>query len=126
MLEVSTPVLLAVLALAVARATRLWRDDTITEPVRARVLDWLDNRKRGSGFWQWWAYLLECPWCLSGWFAIIALALVDSATSRSVPLPVASWLAIWWAACFAYWLLELVSDADQYLWRLGGSKGYWE
>lgn len=61
-------------ALAVARVTGLIVSDTITEPMRDRLIDWLDNRPHtlGSAI----ATLITCPWCAGMWIALIASPLV--------------------------------------------------
>lgn len=118
--------LVLILGFAVARATRLYRDDSMTEGLRERVTGWLDYhgtadrhrpRRWRHGF-DWLAEMLGCPWCLSGWLSILAVVAVDSATSRSVPVPFLSWLAVWWVSNIAYWLVELVADRD--------ALAYWE
>lgn len=118
--------LVLLLGLAVARATRLYRDDSMTEGLRERVTGWLDYhgtadrhrpRRWRHGF-DWLSEMLGCPWCLSGWLSILAVVVVDSATSRSVPVPFLSWLAVWWVSNIAYWLVELVADRD--------ALAYWE
>lgn len=66
--------LLAVYALAVARVTGLVVADTITEPVRDRVLLWLDDAPGSLG--QWLGYLITCPWCAGMWVSLAAAPLV--------------------------------------------------
>jgi len=109
---------LLICGLAVARLTRLWRDDAIAEGPRDWVLDRLDtlsaDASRRAKVKRWLFALLDCPWCFSGWLSVFAVVLVDSATSRSVDLPVLAWLA---------WLLELVADRDALLWDERRSRG---
>lgn len=59
------PWLLVVYALAVARLTGLTVADSITLPIRARILDWLDDEPNSLGWWigEW----FSCPWCVSVW-----------------------------------------------------------
>lgn len=68
----TVPAALALLiyALAVARLTGLITADTITEPVRDRVLAWLDDTPGSSG--EWFASLITCPWCAGMWVSLIA------------------------------------------------------
>lgn len=115
--------LVVLLGLVVARATRLWRDDTISEAPREWVEYRLDNAGRLAGLRSWLAKLLECPWCLSGWLSILAVVAVDSATSRSVPVPLLSWLAVWQVSNLAYWLTELVADRDALAWAERENRG---
>lgn len=44
-----------------------------------------------SPFWL--RELLSCPWCASGWLALILVA--GTALASSVPLPALFWLASW-------------------------------
>lgn len=131
------------IGLAVARATRLWRDDKITARPRAWVNDRLEVYKGHfeGGVWDrkwidrpdplnrrerlrdWLATLLECPWCLSGWLAAGAVVMLDSATPRSIPMPVLAWLGAWWVACAAYWLLEVLADTDSILYHEREQRG---
>jgi Protein of unknown function (DUF1360) len=130
--------------LAVARATRLYRDDTLTEGLRTRVQSrlmvydghwdqtnpfdpkWVVReapylrRERLKG---WLDDLLDCSWCLSGWLAAAAIIFIDSATSRSIDLPVLAWLATWWVACAAYWLAEVLFDADSVIYHERTQRG---
>jgi hypothetical protein len=70
------PVWLALLiyALAVARVTGLIVADTITEPIRDRIVGWLDDTPGSAG--EWFASLIECPWCAGMWVSLIAAPLV--------------------------------------------------
>ena len=58
-------------SLAVYRIVRLWRFDTIAEPIRSRVIGSDDGRTQGwllghpTGVSLWLLDLLTCPWCLS-------------------------------------------------------------
>jgi len=111
----SAIVLLFILGLVVAQLVRLWRDDDITEGLRSRVLGWLDDRTsdtRRGAVAGWVSDLLECPWCLSGWLSIIVVIGVDVLTETPVPVPAIFWLAVWRLAVLAYWLVEVLADAD--------------
>ncbi len=118
---------LLICGLAVARLTRLWRDDALAEGPRDWVLDHLDtlsaDASRRAKVKRWLFALLDCPWCFSGWMSLAAVVLVDSATSRSVDLPVLAWLVTWYIANLGYWLLELVADRDALLWDERRSRG---
>lgn len=113
--------LLLICGLAVARLTRLWRDDTITETAR----DWVDDRLatftnetgRRARMKRWLSKMLWCPWCFSGWLSAGVVIVVDSATSRGVAVPALAWLAVWWIGNLGYWLLELVADHDALAWH---------
>mgnify|MGYP007100078514 CR=1 FL=1 len=120
--------LVVLLGLVVARATRLWRDDAITEGLRSWAEGALTDSitttyRRGDRLREWANDLLGCPWCLSGWLSILAVAVVDSATSRSVPAPFLIWLAVWQVSNLAYWLTELVADRDALAWAERENKG---
>lgn len=64
---------LAVLTLAVARVTGLVVSDSITEPLRDRLLVWLDDRPATAGSWV--ATLITCPWCAGMWVSLAAAPL---------------------------------------------------
>jgi hypothetical protein len=70
------PVWLAMLiyALAVTRVTGLIVADTITEPIRDRIVGWLDDTPGSAG--EWFASLITCPWCAGMWVSLIAAPLV--------------------------------------------------
>lgn len=105
--------ILLLCGLAVARITRLVRDDTILDRPRGVVLEWLSRQDYGV---RKWAYdLLRCPWCISAWLAAGAVAIAD--WFYSVPLPGISWAAVWWVGCFGYWILELVAETHDEIWR---------
>lgn len=65
---------LLIYALAVARVTGLIVADTITEPVRDRVINWLDDTPGSAG--EWFASLITCPWCAGMWVSLVAAPLV--------------------------------------------------
>jgi hypothetical protein len=72
-----------ILTLAVYRTVRLWLYDTITEPLRARVIG---NEERSgflidhaNGFTLWLLELLTCPWCLGVWVSFGAVAALSAA-----------------------------------------------
>lgn len=66
--------LLLIYALAVARVTGLIVADTITEPVRDRIVGWLDDTPGSAG--DWFASLITCPWCAGMWVSLVAAPLV--------------------------------------------------
>lgn len=69
------PVILAVYALAIARVTALVTgQDTITEELNHRAVEWLDDRPRTLGAFL--AKLITCPWCAGVWLAAFAAPLV--------------------------------------------------
>jgi hypothetical protein len=76
MCHMTTPgwLLLLIYALAVARVTGLIVADTITEPVRDRVINWLDDTPGSAG--EWFASLITCPWCAGMWVSLVAAPLV--------------------------------------------------
>ena len=59
-----------VYALAVARFTGLVTLDTITEPIRDRIIVALDDTPGSGGAWL--AKLVTCPWCASIWISAVA------------------------------------------------------
>jgi fatty acid desaturase len=65
---------LLIYALAVARITGMITQDAITEPLRDRLIGWLDNRPAtlGSAI----ATLVTCPWCAGMWVSLIAAPIV--------------------------------------------------
>lgn len=63
------PVAFVAMALAVARLTGLITEDKITEPVRIRVLDRLEEDSKL-------AYLMTCPWCVSIYLGVLAAPLL--------------------------------------------------
>lgn len=116
---------LLICGLAVARLTRLWRDDKFMEGARWWVQGLLTDSitttyRRGDRLREWIDSMLGCPWCFSGWLSLFAVILVDSATSRSVDLPVLAWLAVWYTSNVCYWGLEVLADADALLWHRRG------
>jgi ABC-type transport system involved in cytochrome c biogenesis permease component len=68
------PVLLAVYALAFARLVYLVTIDTLTEPIRDGLIEWLDDRPHTMGSFV--AKLITCPWCASVWMGAVAAPLV--------------------------------------------------
>lgn len=114
---------LVLMSLAVYRTVRLWRYDTIAEPLRARVIGsedytsfgtpvregWLLEHPNGLSLWL--LELLTCPWCLSvhvafwGLLGASAAGWVDfSLTWASAAGFTASWLAV---AALAAWCFPL-------------------
>src|ERR1051326_5263582 len=67
-------VTLLIYALAVACVTGLIVADAITEPLRDRIVAWLDDTPGSSG--QWFATLITCPWCAGMWVSLLAAPLV--------------------------------------------------
>lgn len=65
---------LAVYALAVVRLTGLVVADTITEELRTRALEWLDDRPATLGSYI--ATLITCFWCTSMWVGAVAVPLI--------------------------------------------------
>lgn len=120
----STLTLIFLLGMAVARLTRAWRDDVIMEMPRHHVGNFLSTEDDDLRYWaifkDWLDEMLGCPWCLSGWLSGAAVIFVDSATSRSVDLPVLAWLAVWYTSNVCYWGLEVLADADALLWHRRG------
>ena len=68
------PVLLVVYALAVARFVGIVTLDTITEPLRDRIVVALDDTEGSAGAWI--AKLITCPWCASIWIGAFAAPIV--------------------------------------------------
>lgn len=66
--------LLLIYTLAVARVTGLIVADSITEPVRDRLIGWLDDTPGSAG--GWFASLITCPWCAGMWVSLVAAPLV--------------------------------------------------
>lgn len=67
-------VLLLIYALAVARVTGLIVADSITEPIRDRIIARLDDTPGSAG--EWVATLITCPWCAGMWVSLAAAPLV--------------------------------------------------
>jgi hypothetical protein len=78
------------LALTVARVTRLLVADTF--PPIARPRERL-IRFYGKGSWQ--AYLLNCPWCMSFYVALVGTVATLHAIG-GLPAPVLVFGAVWW------------------------------
>lgn len=74
MTDLPVTVLLVIYALAVARVTGLIVSDSITEPVRDRLVVWLDGRPGSAG--AWFATLITCPWCAGMWVSLAGVGLV--------------------------------------------------
>lgn len=72
--DIPVTVLLVIYALAVARVTGLVVSDTITEPVRDKLIGWLDDRPATAGAFL--AALIQCPWCAGMWISMAAAPLV--------------------------------------------------
>jgi hypothetical protein len=69
-----TLLVLLIYGLAVTRLTGIITQDTITEPIRERIVARLDNRPHTLG--QTITTLLNCPWCAGMWVCIVATPLV--------------------------------------------------
>ena len=71
-----------ILTLAVYRTVRLWLYDTITGPLRSRVIG--DEGRAGflidhaNGFSLWLLDLLTCPWCLGVWVSFGGVAVLSA------------------------------------------------
>lgn len=65
---------LLIYALAVARVTGLITADSITEPVRDKIIGWLDDQPATIGSAL--ATLITCPWCAGMWVSLVAAPLV--------------------------------------------------
>lgn len=88
-------VTLIVLTLAATRLTRLGREDRITDPLRAWVVEKTGPSSKLS-------YLLHCHWCLSVWAAaLVAAAHITFPTNRLVTALIVS-LAVAEAALRLY------------------------
>lgn len=78
---------------ATARLTRLVTEDTITAPLRARMMHVARRDRRGPDAW---AYLwISCPWCVGLWlaFAITAAVWAGERLWLDTPLlPAPGWL----------------------------------
>jgi len=98
--------LLVLTCLATYRVTRLLVTDTLplVAVPRYRVITylvWTDPadghivapRRWGTLGWSL-AYLVTCPWCMSGWVAA-ALVVGECLTLRHVPYPWLLWLTAW-------------------------------
>jgi hypothetical protein len=78
MLSQMTPMWFFILSFAVYRVVRLWLADTITEPLRSRVIGgegragWLLTNP--GAFKLWLMDLLTCQWCLGIWVSFAAVA----------------------------------------------------
>jgi hypothetical protein len=83
---------LLIYALAVARVTGLIYADTITEPLRDRLIGWLDDRPATLGAFI--AALIQCPWCVSIWLGALAAPLVWFWGDSPVMLILGLWLAL--------------------------------
>lgn len=98
-------VFLVLNALATYRVTRLITTDKILERPRVHLALGLANvdsegtlvvsRGRRLAYLRWaLAYLLTCPWCMSGWVSLV-IVVAEHLTLRHVPLPVLLWLGAW-------------------------------
>lgn len=94
MLSIVNLALIVCLALAVERCTRFVIKDTLWAEMRrnlhGRIIG--DTATDESGWRSRLFELITCPYCLSIWFAAIAVALADIFVS--VPLPALAWLSV--------------------------------
>lgn len=81
---------LPLLTLASYRAWRLIALDTITEPIRSRVIF------RDGRVWEWLATLITCVWCSGAW--VSGAASLSWLYAMDLPL---GWLALLWPAVSA-------------------------
>lgn len=105
MIQIVVWVLLVLNGLGTYRVTRLFTTDKLLERPRVRVALALADAdhegtlvaRRGArlAYPRWaLAYLLTCPWCMSGWVSA-ALVLAETRVLHHVPLPWLLWLASW-------------------------------
>ena len=72
-------------SLAVYRVVRLWLHDTITDPLRDRVIGFTPDGRSGvlmrhpNRFTMWLVDLLSCQWCLGVWVSALAVAALVAA-----------------------------------------------
>jgi len=64
---------LLIYTLAVSRITGLVVSDSITEPVRDALINWLDDRPATLGSFV--AELIQCPWCAGMWVSLVVAPL---------------------------------------------------
>jgi hypothetical protein len=116
-----TPMWFVIASLSVYRVVRLWLADTITEPLRSRVIGgpgrvgWL--LREPNGFKLWLLDLLTCQWCLGVWVSAATVATLAvcgfdpySATPLGVALGGVTALAL--AAAQSFWhLIEALVEA---------------
>lgn len=107
--------MIVLVGLAVARATRLLRDDKVLDRPRGWALSHLAAPGRQPWARNWLFTLIQCAWCISGWLSLAAAVAMDY--YGSLPLPFLSWFAIWWIACAGYWALELVFETHEKIWE---------
>lgn len=93
--------ILVVYSLAVARVTGLIVLDTITEPIRDRIVVWLDDAPGSLG--EWLAKLITCPWCAGMWVSLAAAPIV--------------W---WWATVPAVFVVALALAFSQVAGMIAG------
>jgi fatty acid desaturase len=65
---------LVIYALAITRLTGLITQDAITDPLRDRLIAWLDNRPATLGSTV--ATLITCPWCAGMWVSLAAAPVI--------------------------------------------------
>lgn len=123
-----TVLALALAALATHRLTRLIVDDTITEPIRWRILaqwpaagtaytdEWLNDDRTATIYGapvepadnggtytattpHWAGELVVCPWCVGWWVAVAVCGTL--AVSGAVTMPTVLWALTPWAVASA-------------------------
>lgn len=107
--ETNGPLALAVDGLATYRLVKLVRDDRITAPAREAL-----EERQGPPEDSKLTYLLNCPWCLSIWFAapvavVVAVAFGDFTTGGTVLAA----LGLWLGYSLAWGLAAQTLDADE-------------
>lgn len=127
-------VMLIVVVLAVFRVNRLWQDDLILEPLRARLfgpvefvesgdgeldearqwhLGWLSGK--GHAFTDWVTDLLTCQWCLGMWLSFAAVL-------SGVAVDAFDGITVAWTPAGVWWALALslaVASGQSLVYRLG-------
>lgn len=93
------PYALLLLGLAVYRLTRLFTIDTL--PLVRRPREWLE-KKLPEGHWL--SELTVCPFCMSGWIAIVLGVLYEYGETPG--RWVITWLAVWGVASLAFAALD--------------------
>jgi hypothetical protein len=85
-----TPLVLVVMILVVARATRL----VTTDEIFLRPRTWLGGRSSGDVV-PWYVVLVNCDWCVSVWVALVAAVVAKETSMVSTWTWAAwSWLAV--------------------------------
>lgn len=85
-------VTLAIYILAIARVTGLVTQDTITEEIRNRIIQSLDDRPKTLGDYL--ATLITCSWCAGMWVSAIVVPIAYFHHSNTAMLLPALVLAV--------------------------------